>query len=143
MNATRSFRIAFLPLILTISGCQVSTPTGVIIDGKDVEMTEVFPTLKSQLSRYEGQKIGDLVSVLGIPDDEKTIAGIQVIYWQLDRLVAAGVDKGFNKPIIIKGKCTISAAIDNDQLITTTEAKGNNGGCSEILKKFDQGPKAQ
>ena len=99
-------------------------------DGRKIDVLEVFNELKLETDAFKGKSIDNLISVLGIPDDEKLIAGNKIIYWNLDKLVV------MHDSYVVKGLCTIKASINKKRKVTDVTLNGNNAGCSKFLEKF-------
>lgn len=126
MRLLKILTLTVLPCFLV--GCMTS---GIQYKGRVVPMETLMKEMRIELREFEGKSADTLISKLGLPGDEKEVAGRKVLVWELDRNVV--VDDRF----IIPGKCKVLVEVDAAYIMKSFTLDGNNGGCSIYLEKLD------
>jgi len=133
-------RITFIGLALTVSlfGCTT------------------FEDIDNGLTKFHGQPANSLISALGFPDGEQTIAGRRLIVWSSSRNIAtttpvttynSGTANAYGSggyaygnysgttttyvPTTVNYNCTLKVEIDQNNRILGHDYEGNIGGCEQ------------
>src|SRR3979490_2176961 len=83
--------------------------------------------IADRLPSYRGQPVSAIIDKLGIPSDERVIAGRKAYIWANSNFV-----EGTNY------KCQIRAVIDDQNTIVSTDFEGNQGGCAGFAAKLNR-----
>lgn len=126
MKPFKILTLTLLPFFLV--SCMTS---GIQYKGRLVPMETLMKEMRIELQEFEGKSADILISKLGLPGDEKEVAGRKVLVWEFDRNVVV-YDR-----MIIPGKCKILAEVDTAYIMKSFTLDGNNGGCSKYLEKLD------
>ena len=105
--------------------------SGIQYKGRLVPMETLMKEMRIELREFEGKNADTLISKLGLPGDEKEVAGRRVLVWEFERDVVV-YDR-----MIIPGKCKILVEVDTAYIMKSFTLDGNNGGCSKYLEKLD------
>jgi hypothetical protein len=90
----------------------------------------VSASFNKSLGPYRGQPASALIAKLGIPTDEKTVAGRKLYVWApTPHLVVNQYGGG-------QYYCTIRAAVDANDIITSVDYEGNLGGCGDYMTRL-------
>jgi hypothetical protein len=81
-----------------------------------------FQTMRDILSR---RPASDLIAVLGLPSEDRVIAGRKVYIWS-----TCNFAKGTNY------KCQVRVILDDKNIIVGTHLDGSEGGCRSIANKL-------
>jgi hypothetical protein len=84
------------------------------------------PAIEKGMNTMLGQPLSAAVAKLGMPTDEKTIAGQKVYIW-FNRVVDEGSEY----------KCTLRAIVSGD-VITAWDFDGNNGPCLRYAERLSR-----
>jgi hypothetical protein len=82
-------------------------------------------TIQSRMNEYIGQPASVLFNRLGLPISEQTVAGRKVYIWTRSNLVE-GTNYG----------CKIRAIVDAQDIITSFDWEGNEGGCGVYASRL-------
>ena len=81
--------------------------------------------IPDHLNAVVGQPISILIAKLGYPTDERVIAGQKVYIWSTNSFVS-GTSYG----------CTIRVFVDSSDIVRTSDAEGNEGGCAGFAEQL-------
>lgn len=84
-----------------------------------------FDIIKREMGSAVGQPVSVVISHLGLPSEDKVVAGRKVYIWSNSNFV-----DGTNY------KCQIRAILDDKDIITSWDFDGNLGGCQRLAAKF-------
>lgn len=76
-------------------------------------------TIKDKLPAYVGRPVDVLVSRIGFPTRQDTVAGQTVYIWTSGQMVEG-----------TSYACTIRAILDTQNIVTRWDFQGNEGGCA-------------
>jgi hypothetical protein len=84
-----------------------------------------FDTIKREMGSAVGQPVSAVVAHLGLPTEDKVIAGKKVYIWSTSNFV-----DGTNY------RCQIRAVLGDKDIIASWDYDGNLGGCQRLAARF-------
>lgn len=115
-----------------------------------------FEDIDGGLDTFQGRSINDLISVIGFPDGERTVAGRRMVIWSSSQNVtsvspvttySSGTANAYGSggygygsysgtsttyvPTTVNYNCTIMVEIDRNNSILGHDFEGNIGGCEQ------------
>lgn len=121
-----------------------------------VSACTTFEDIDGGLDAFQGRSIDDLISVIGFPDGERTVAGRRMVIWSSSQNVtsvspvttySSGTANAYGSggygygsysgtsttyvPTTVNYNCTIMVEIDRNNRILGHDFEGNIGGCEQ------------
>lgn len=105
--------------------------------------------LQSELPKYAGRPIGDLIARLGMPSAEQSIMGQKVYVWSTSQSFAYAAPSATygtvgNRPVYattvtpasVDGACTLRIFVNASGVITNGDWNGANGPCLSFADRL-------
>jgi hypothetical protein len=81
--------------------------------------------IKKEMNSVVGQPVSAVIAKMGLPTEDRMIAGKKVYIWSTSNFV-----EGTNY------KCQIRAVLDDKDIVTSWDYDGNEGGCGRFVTKL-------